>query len=512
MRRESGNCIESHTCAVTVTRSVKEKYQRRRRLLILIIIFVVLVVIILVTIGLVQKLVLTKTLKYGIVIDAGSSHTSLYIYQWPAEKMNDTGLVTELTSCKVKGPGISSYWMDVKKAGLSLKHCLRYAKEQLPDKQHHETPVYLGATAGMRLLRSQNQNLSQDILTSVEEFIKTFPFNFRGARIISGKDEGAFGWITINYLMGNFLQDQDGGNRPTVGALDLGGASTQITFIPDGKIESVASSLHFRLYGKSYNMYTHSYLCYGKDQALKMLLGQLNVTNDGSMWNPCFNSGYSQVINLTTFFNTPCTSGPQTTTHQTVTLNGTGDSAQCSNYVKTIFNDSPCDWSSCSFDGIYQPPVQGKFAAFSAFYFVMNFLNVTEESDFDKVKKSVDSFCSRPWSEVRSSFSIEEQYLSEYCFAGHYVLSLLHRGYNFTSNNWNSIKFMRKINGNNAGWTLGYMLNLTNMIPVELPYTRPFTYTSYLTVMVIFSLLLLILLSVGCLIYKKKLCSVENKI
>lgn len=41
--------------------------------------------------------------QYGIVMDAGSSHTSVYIYRWPAEKENDTGRVEEMHSCQVAG-------------------------------------------------------------------------------------------------------------------------------------------------------------------------------------------------------------------------------------------------------------------------------------------------------------------------------------------------------------------------------------------------------------------------
>lgn len=41
--------------------------------------------------------------QYGIVLDAGSSHTNLYIYKWPAEKENDTGVVQQLEECQVKG-------------------------------------------------------------------------------------------------------------------------------------------------------------------------------------------------------------------------------------------------------------------------------------------------------------------------------------------------------------------------------------------------------------------------
>ena len=31
---------------------------------------------------------------------------------------------------------------------------MREAEQQVPQRRHHQTPVYLGATAGMRLLRS----------------------------------------------------------------------------------------------------------------------------------------------------------------------------------------------------------------------------------------------------------------------------------------------------------------------------------------------------------------------
>ena len=70
--------------------------------------------------------------------------------------------------------------------------------------------------------------------------------------------------------------------QETYGALDLGGASTQITFVPQNETtESPNNNLYFRLYGKNYSVYTHSFLCYGKDQALlqKLALGlQASIT------------------------------------------------------------------------------------------------------------------------------------------------------------------------------------------------------------------------------------------
>lgn len=53
----------------------------------------------------------------------------------------------------VSGPGISSYTSDPAQAGESLQGCLDEALALIPKAQHKETPTFLWATAGMRLLR-----------------------------------------------------------------------------------------------------------------------------------------------------------------------------------------------------------------------------------------------------------------------------------------------------------------------------------------------------------------------
>lgn len=70
----------------------------------------------------------------------------------------------------------------------------------------------------------------------------------------------------------------------TTGALDLGGASTQISFVSDdyNGSESPDNAVSFRLYGNDYTLYTHSFLCYGKDQVLRLALAhqaKVNVLN-----------------------------------------------------------------------------------------------------------------------------------------------------------------------------------------------------------------------------------------
>jgi Golgi nucleoside diphosphatase len=49
--------------------------------------------------------------------------------------------------------GISSYVNDPSDAGPSLNILIKNAKRNVPRDKWSSTPVYLGATAGMRLLR-----------------------------------------------------------------------------------------------------------------------------------------------------------------------------------------------------------------------------------------------------------------------------------------------------------------------------------------------------------------------
>lgn len=62
----------------------------------------------------------------------------------------------------------------------------------------------------------------------------------------------------------------------SIGALDLGGASTQITFQPENPSTIVHGyNTTVILYGYSYNVYSYSYLCYGLNEAYRRHLAAL---------------------------------------------------------------------------------------------------------------------------------------------------------------------------------------------------------------------------------------------
>ncbi|GAA6229075.1 ectonucleoside triphosphate diphosphohydrolase 3 [Lates japonicus] len=228
----------------------------------------------LVAVAIIQDTWATKeyTLEYGIVIDSGSSRSNVYLYEWPGEKQNETGIVTEKLNCRVAGDGISEMKVDPKKDAESWKSfqaCMDKIINAIPTYKHKTTPLFLGATAGMRLLHEKDQQRSNEILASLRDYLSSLPFSFQNASIISGQEEGLYGWITVNYLMGNFLEKnlwntyvRPAGGK-TVGSMDLGGASTQIAFAIQDDLKG-PDYMNIKLYGYPYRVYTHSFLCYGK--------------------------------------------------------------------------------------------------------------------------------------------------------------------------------------------------------------------------------------------------------
>uniref|UniRef100_A0A8B9CMA2 Ectonucleoside triphosphate diphosphohydrolase 8 n=1 Tax=Anser brachyrhynchus TaxID=132585 RepID=A0A8B9CMA2_9AVES len=402
--------------------------------------------------------------KYGMVFDAGSSHTSLFVYEWDSDKENDTGVVSQTLSCDVQGPGISSYANNPPKAGDSLRECLDKALKVVPAEKQRDVPAYLGATAGMRLLRYSTDQILAEIAKTMQEY----PVAFHGARIITGEEEGAYGWITINYLLESFTKVGGWSQTSNIfGALDLGGASTQISFIPKGSVINWNETSRFLLYGYNYNIYTHSYLCYGQNEMLKRLAKELILESSSStrVEHPCYPKDYNETISLSSFHTSPCTnaSDPRLSpSDRNVTLEGRGNASGCLVAIRKLFNFSACGQSQdCTFDGVYQPPISGQF-------FVRQTLPPTCQAA--RVPWALQCHAV-PRATVTSPQQNREnpERLPKYCANANYILTLLLDAYKFNESSWNNIFFQIKAGSADVGWTLGYMLNLTNMIPAEAP-------------------------------------------
>ena len=80
----------------------------------------------------------------------------------------------------------------------------------------------------------------------------------------------------FQFSLSRYLSMMPKYQHTTFGTLDLGGASTQITFVPE-----TPSELHpnytesILLYGEEYKVYTNSFLCYGMNEVYRVLEAHL---------------------------------------------------------------------------------------------------------------------------------------------------------------------------------------------------------------------------------------------
>ncbi|VDN30151.1 unnamed protein product, partial [Cylicostephanus goldi] len=167
----------------------------------------------------------------------------IYVMYFRSDKelINISPALDHLNTPVVKkiSPGLSSFQDHPHEAAEYVKPLLDYVSQFIPLDKLPYTPVFLLATAGMRLVpEKQQQAILYDLHTKLPQ-MTPMQIMKEHIRIIEGRWEGIYSWIAINYILGNF---KGGWNsslvRPeTVGMIDMGGASMQIAFEMDQKDE-----------------------------------------------------------------------------------------------------------------------------------------------------------------------------------------------------------------------------------------------------------------------------------
>ncbi|CDW54694.1 ectonucleoside triphosphate diphosphohydrolase [Trichuris trichiura] len=410
--------------------------------------------------------------EYGIVIDAGSSHSGVFLYKWNGRN-KDTGVIKQVGSyCDVED-SLSSYANKPEDAGESLVPCLANISTLVPSQRRPLSALYLAATAGMRLLELAQPLASCRIMSNVKDVLKNQMFSFKNASIISGVDEGLYAWIATNYLDSR-LTVTDGHSRPatgrssrplSLGSLDLGGASTQIVFeISNDTVTD--HSRYLRLYGETYRLYVRSYLCCGANEMIRIRQATLAIQapSDIVHMDPCLPLNYTLVVNSTEVFKKPCVAfEPTVAIPAEYHYQGTSDPYACRMLIDTSMRIN----STCFVESEPRPEVSGNFVAFSGFYYIGRFFNCTSGCTKSQFNESVWSYCERPVGRIFELAPIS--FLYSYCFRGMYTLTLLFDKYKLTDSQFEQLKFLSQIGSADIGWTLGYMLNATNMLPAEKP-------------------------------------------
>ncbi|GBE83242.1 Probable guanosine-diphosphatase [Sparassis crispa] len=417
--------------------------------------------------------------QYALMIDAGSTGSRIHIY-----KFNNCGAspTYEYEVFKMTQPGLSAFAGRPADAAQSLDVLLDEAVRVVPEALRSCTPVAVKATAGLRLLGSEE---SAAILAAVRSHLhEKYPFSFQdadGVVIMDGKDEGVYAWITANYLLNTIRGDSLAGT-PSYAVLDLGGASTQIVFEPafdsakpDSTLEAGEHKYDLAFGGKTHVLYQHSYLGYGLMRArssahrLVEFMGSMRGTGSGAnatIANPCLARGTEKAIEI---------QDDRLNDQFSVTMVGqdVGSFEACNRIIELVMaKDAICEVKPCSFNGVYQPSLMetfpsGKIMLLSYFYDRLQpFLAASSALADAPINVSTfaalaETVClgKSAWTEHwGGSQALMEELADrpEWCLDLTFMHALLRLGYELDGTR--DVEIGKKIGGTELGWCLGATL------------------------------------------------------
>nr|XP_010311344.1 PREDICTED: ectonucleoside triphosphate diphosphohydrolase 2 [Balearica regulorum gibbericeps] len=408
-------------------------------------------------------------IKYGIVLDAGPSRTILFIYQWTTTNANKTRLIRECSACPEQGPGISSYSDSPQKVGKSLETCLTWAQKEIPAEQHSQTPLYLGATTSVRQPNLTHPTLSDDLLAA----LKSSPFDFQGARILSNPEKEAFNWVAVNYVLENFFKYDWRGQlvppeKGLAGVLSVGGTAAQLTSKVEEGNQAPKEGVRLQLYGQTHNVYTHHCPCHGTDQLRNRLLSMLiqEQRSAKTVSNPCWPLTYSRELQWHSVHAGPCAISDDTLDipdpDEVFNITGSSNPIACMRLVQSLLNSSSCSFFKHSFSNLFKP-LWTRFLVISE---AIDFMRKTIPSS--DLSQAVYRLCGMSVKELVKESQTSLDTLADYCIVSTFIFHLSTKGYtvDFDRSVWTAFQ---KMGDRSSGWTLGYLLNLTNTIPQGSP-------------------------------------------
>lgn len=457
--------------------------------------------------------ILNPALNYGIVVDCGSSGSRVFVYYWPPHNGNPHTLLDirqmkdrdrKPVVKKIK-PGISTLAKMPSQASDYLNPLLSFAAAHVPQNKHKETPLYILCTAGMRLLsESQQAAILEDLVTDVPlEF--DFLFSRSHAEVISGKQEGVYAWIGINFVLGRFdhADEEDAtvevttgsqnqqpiSRRRTVGIMDMGGASLQIAYEVPSAI--TFSSPQEEEAGKSvlaefnlgcdvehtqhvYRVYVTTFLGFGgnmarqryEDQLVnntlaknRFLTTQTGLSEDKPYLDPCLPAGLSDTV---------------VRDNRTLYLRGQGNWTRCQEAVRPFLG---LHNGTMSPGGVYQAPINfsnSEFYGFSEFFYCTeDVLRLGGQYDSEKYSRAAMEYCSTKWSTLKQrldnklfSQQADMSRLRYQCFKSAWMYEVLHSGFRFPTG-YPSLKTAQLVYDKEVQWTLGAILFKTRFLPLR---------------------------------------------
>ncbi|KAL3507001.1 hypothetical protein ACH5RR_032383 [Cinchona calisaya] len=403
--------------------------------------------------------------SYAVIFDAGSSGSRVHVFCFDTH-LDLVPIGKDLELFEYTKPGLSAFANDPEDAANSLLDLLSKAEAVIPAELRQKTPVRVGATAGLRQLEG---DASDRILQAVRDFLtnkSTLKSKEDWVTVIDGNQEGAYQWVTINYLLGNLGKKYS----RTVGVVDLGGGSVQMAYAISESDAAKAPKLsdgedthvqEMYLKGTKYYLYVHSYLHYG------LLAARAEILKAGEeSSNPCILAGFDGSYNYggKKYASSASPSGSSLNRCREVTLKA----------LKV--NESTCSHIKCTFGGVWNGgggDGQKNLFVASFFFdraaeagFVDPHMAVVKvrPADFEDTAKRA---CQTGLEDAKSIYSrVDPNNLPYLCMDLVYQFTLLVDGFGLDP--WQEITLVKKVEYQNslveAAWPLGSAIEVVSSL------------------------------------------------
>ena len=413
---------------------------------------------------------------YIAIIDAGSAGSRIYLYHYT---WRDNRLQVKIATSAVPPstppspiekklePGLSYYASTGNYTGAaeSVEPLLSFVLDRLPEQYTSTTPLFVYATAGLRLLPSTAQQATLDAVLSYVN--QHYPFTFvpEHARVITGKEEGLFAWLALNYALGTLDGSGPTSSTGTAGLVELGGASVQVAMEmtpalldslgregeamlhpdysqtvnlqlacpqaapplstlyddrehlnEDEEVPYSSTALSAAFDGpRTFKLYVTTYLGYGANSARKRYLNTLVATASSPsqpLVDPCLLAGSEEKLDGGDWV-----------------VRGSGEYERCRELLMPLLNKTvSCTIQPCSFNGVHQPVIDSSpdpppnllvpssassastvsympFYGFSElFYTSLHLFNLTGLYSYSAFSTAAHAFCSQPWADVEKGW------------------------------------------------------------------------------------------------------------
>ena len=345
-----------------------------------------------------------------IVVDAGSTGSRLHLFAYDVDAHQHRININELESKKIT-PGFAS--IEPNQANID-----DYLTRLFEGVSTQTIPVYFYATAGMRLIPTENQAL---YFQGLKNWFAANPYwSIKEARTITGREEGIFGWLAVNYQKGAL----DAFDRPLVGVMDVGGASVQITFpIPEDELANNSNVVNIVVNGRHITLFVHSFLGLGQTALSQQFL------NAGS----CFPTGYLLPNKVP----------------------AKGDAFDCQSDIARLINEVH-GVSKIVEPVVKRNPLASWYAIGSVGYVVGDEPFSFKEKQFTNqrlLEQANNEVCQRPWGDLSAQYP-DNGKLFSYCLFSSYYYALMVSGYGLEPEQ--IIHYMSAADA--TDWSLGVVL------------------------------------------------------